>query len=130
MTVLVADDRPRVHDVVRRILEPEFAVVQTVSTGASLIDAARRLRPDVIVADISMPDVSGIEAIRRINRDVTPSATVFFTAHADPTLVRQALLVGASGYVIKARAPFDLKPAVRAAIHGECFISSGLSDEI
>ncbi len=130
MTVLVADDQPRIHDVVRRILEPEFAVVDAVETGESLIEAARKLNPHVIIADISMPGLSGIEAIRTLNDDGEGNRpAVIFSAHADPALVRQALRVGASGYVLKARAPFDLKAAVKAALDGEHFVSRGIGDD-
>lgn len=129
ITVIVADDHPQVHDVVRRILEPDFAVVQTVVDGKELVEAAKELRPNVIVADVSMPEMSGIEALRALREEEeTVPPTVFFSAHCEPRLVADALATGASGFVAKARAPFDLKKAVEAAVEGRRFLSRGLAE--
>ncbi len=126
LRVVLADDHRPVHDLVRRILEPEFEVVRTVSDGQQLLEAVAELKPDAVVTDISMPGMSGIEALQRISQDSrTPS--VVLTAHNQPRLIDTALASGAKAYVIKRRAPIDLRDAVRAAVAGRRYISEGLS---
>ena len=128
-TVLVADDHVRVHDVMRRILEPEYEIIQTVVNGRELVDAARELKPAVIVADVSMPEMNGIEAVRLLKQSAEGGPpTVFVSAHSEPSVIADAMSTGAEGYVLKGRAPFDLKPAVKAAVEGKRFFSSGLAD--
>jgi DNA-binding NarL/FixJ family response regulator len=107
----------------RALLEPEFEIVGTVTDGEALVDAAEHLSPDVIVADIVMPGMSGIAAARTILRRHPAARIVFATVHADQTLLRSGLAAGAYGYVLKVRAGDDLLPAVRAALRGELLIS-------
>ncbi|MGA8577828.1 MAG: response regulator transcription factor, partial [Bryobacteraceae bacterium] len=99
--VLIADDHTLVMDGLRRILEPECEVVGAVEDGRSLLAAAEQLKPDIILLDISMPLLNGVDAARRL-RDTAPSAKVIFvTMHADATDVTGAFRAGASGYVLK-----------------------------
>ena len=121
--VLLADDHAPTLRLWRTLLEPEFDVVGTVGDGESLVDAAERLAPDVIVSDIVMPRMSGITAAETILRRHPASRIVFATLHADQTMMRTALAAGAFGYVLKVRAGDDLVPAVRAALRGELHIS-------
>jgi DNA-binding NarL/FixJ family response regulator len=121
--VLLADDHaPTIH-LWRTLLEPEFAVIGTVSDGQALVDAAEQLSPDVIVTDIVMPGMSGIVAAEIILRRRPAARIVFATVHADRTMLRTSLAVGVFGYVLKVRAGDDLVPAVRAALRGELHIS-------
>jgi DNA-binding NarL/FixJ family response regulator len=120
--VLLADDHAgtlrRWHD----LLEPEFEVVATVSSGDALVDEAERLSPDVIVTDVGMPGMSGIAAADAILRHHPAARIVFATVHADLTLLRRVLAVGAYGYVLKVQAGDELVPAIRSALREELYI--------
>ncbi len=124
--VVIADDHAGIHPLIRRILEPEFDIVDAVFDGQALMDSARAYEPDVLVVDISMPVMSGIEAIRRLETART-RAVVVLTTHADLNLLDQAVKAGALGYVLKARAATDLAPAIRAALRGERFTSPSIA---
>ena len=121
--VLLADDHAETLRSWRALLEPEFEVTGAVSEGRALVDADDRLEPDVIVADIVMPDMHGIAAAEMILRRHMGARIVFATVLADRTMLRKALSAGAYGYVLKVRAGEDLVPAVRAAARGDLFIS-------
>ena len=121
--VLLADDHAQTMQLWRTLLEPEFEVVGTVNDGESLVHAAERLAPDVIVSDIGMPGMSGIAAAGAILRRHPAARIIFATIHADSALLRTSLAAGAYAYVLKVRAADDLAPAVRAALRGEMLIS-------
>ena len=126
-TILLADDESAVLDRVRRLLESEFRVVETVSDGQALLAAADRLKPDVILADISMPVLSGFEAARRLKVLSTSTRIIFLTVHEEPAVVTEALEIGVNGYVIKRAAAQDLIAAIREVLEGRCFVSPALS---
>ncbi len=94
-----------------------------VGDGEALLEAARRLTPDVLVVDISMPNVSGIEAARRLRQDGIVSRIIFLTVHKDPALVEIAFQAGGMAYVLKSSAGEDLLPAIDEALHGHHYIS-------
>jgi len=121
--VLLAEDHAPTVRLWRTLIEPEFEVVGAVADGQSLVDAADRLSPDVIVSDIVMPCMNGIAAAEVILRRHPASRIVFATVHADHMMLRAALAAGAFGYVLKVRAGDDLVPAIRAALRGELHIS-------
>ena len=121
--VLLADDHAATVQQWRTLLEPEFEVVGAVGDGEALVDAADRLAPDVIVADIAMPGMSGIVAANTILGRHPAARIVFATVHADRMMLRRGLAAGAYGYVLKVRAGDDLVPAIRAALRGELHIS-------
>jgi len=121
---LLADDHDDFLSVAARLLEPEFDVVATVSDGQAAIDEAGRLAPDVVVLDISMPVLSGIEAARHLNSNGAHVKIVFLTVHEDPDYVRSATLAGAVGYVLKSRLVSDLPLALREVMAGRSFVSS------
>ena len=125
--VLVADDHPANAALLCELLRPEFEVVAQVGDGAALVDAAVSLSPDVIVCDISMPRMDGIEAAQVILRQHPSARIVFVTVHDDPLMVSRVISAGAMGYVLKLAAGDDLLPAVRAALRGERHISSLLN---
>src|SRR5688572_4262192 len=117
--VLLADDHLDTAAQLCDLLQPEFDVVGHVTNGRSLVCDAARLLPDVIVSDISMPEMDGITAAARI-LEVNPLARiVLISVHADPVLVARGLATGALGYVLKLAAGDDLVPAVHAALRGE-----------
>ena len=123
LRLVLADDHAGIHPLIRRILGSEFEIVDAVLDGRALVESALANSPDVLVVDISMPGLSGIEAIRSLGPSL-PKAVVVLTTHADPNLVEQAFRAGASGYVLKAKAAMDLAPAIHAALRGERFVSA------
>jgi len=129
MRVLLADDHPGVLAAVQGLLEPDLDVVGCVDDGKSLFDAAMKLQPDVIVTDISMPKLSGIEAANRLRESGCSSKVVFLTVHADPDVVSVALKTGALAYVVKTSIATDLLFAIREALQGRTFVSSEASAE-
>jgi len=120
--VLLADDHHDFLAVVARLLEPEFEVVAMVDDGQALLDEAARLEPDVVVLDISMPVLNGIEAARRLKAGGSKAIIVFLTVHEDPDYLRAALAAGGDGYVVKGRLACDLPLALRAALAGGVFV--------
>ena len=124
--LLLADDHAAMLGKTVRLLEGEFEIVGTVGNGLDLIEAASRLDPDVVVLDITMPGLDGIQAARRLRRAGCRAKLVFLTVHEDPDYVRAALDAGGTAYVVKARLVSDLIPAISAALAGERFISPTL----
>jgi len=104
-------------------LEPTFEVVGAVGDGEALVEAAGKLQPDVIVTDISMPKLNGIEAANRLRECGSSSRVVFLTVHADPDFVQAALKTGALAYVSKLRIATDLLVAIKEALAGRIFVS-------
>ena len=122
-TVLLADDHPQTAALLRSLLEGPFDVVDCVADGEALVKAAERLSPDVIVSDVSMPRMDGIDAARRIlarNRD---ARVVFVTVQCDVSVVERSLAEGVLGYVVKVVAGNGLVPAVHAALRGQRHVS-------
>jgi len=128
--VLLADDHRMVAEGVKRLLEEEFELVAVVDDGRQLVESAGRLRPDVIVADITMPHLNGIEALVVMKRDNPDVRVVFLTMHKDAAYARRALEAGARGYVLKHSAQTELFLAVRAVLDGKTFISPTLAGEV
>jgi DNA-binding NarL/FixJ family response regulator len=124
--VLLADDHEDFLAVATRLLEPEFDVVESVGNGQQVIDAATRLEPDVLVLDVSMPVLNGIEAARRLKAAGCGAKVVFLTVHGDPDYVRAALEAGAQGYVIKCRLASDLPLAISEVLAGRSFVSASV----
>jgi DNA-binding NarL/FixJ family response regulator len=121
--VLLADDHPHFPELVESLLEPGFEVVGKVGDGRALFDAALDLKPDVIVMDISMPILNGIDAADELRKSGCTSKIIFLTVHSDPDFVRTCLATGAFGYIVKPRVALDLIPAIRDALAGHLFIS-------
>ncbi len=121
--ILLADDHPHFPEMEERLLEPEFEVVGKVCNGQALVEEAMRLRPEVIVTDISMPILNGIEAADRLKESGCNSRIVFLTVHSDTEFVRRCLSAGAFGYVPKSRIASELVPAIREALAGNIFVS-------
>lgn len=122
--VLLADDHADVAAELRTILETEFEVVAVVGDGFALLAAACLHEPDVIVSDIAMPGMDGLEATARILRTVPQTRVVLVTSHQEAGIQRRAFAAGALGYVTKFNASDDLLPAVHAAVRGERFVKS------
>lgn len=120
--ILLADDHKIVLDGLRSLLAPDFDIVGAAADGRQLLQLAQSLQPDVVVADISMPLLNGIDAARQL-----PGVRfVFLTMHPDPSYLLRALQAGALGYVLKHAASEDLTTAIRHALRGESYVSPGL----
>jgi DNA-binding NarL/FixJ family response regulator len=128
--VLLADDHRILAEGVRGLLEPEFELVGIVSDGRELVEAAMRLRPDVIVADISMPSLNGIDAVAQIRQAGVSCRVVFLTMQRDVSYARRAMEACASGYVLKHSAHDELVEAIREALRGHTYVTPVLAGEL
>ena len=113
--VLLADDDLPMLAAIHRLLKPDFEIVDMVSDGRSLLEAAVKLRPDVIVSDISMPELNGIEAARAIRRSLPEVRIIFLTMHGNRSYRAAATNLGVSGYVLKSSMREQLTQTVRDA---------------
>ena len=129
MRILLADDHPHFPEIEERLLETEFEIIGKVGNGQALFEEAMRLKPDVIVTDISMPILNGIEAATRLRESGCDSRIVFLTVHSDAEFVRRCLSAGAFGYVAKSRILSELVPAIHEAVAGNIFVSRELPHE-
>jgi DNA-binding NarL/FixJ family response regulator len=130
--VLLADDHGVLRDGVQRLLEmhSDIKVVSMVSDGCQAVDVAAHLRPDVVVMDITMPGLSGIDATRAMAQKAPNVGVVILSMHSTVELVRQALLAGARGYLLKESAGREVEKAVRAVAAGKRFLGAGIADKI
>jgi DNA-binding NarL/FixJ family response regulator len=128
--VLLADDHPIVLAGLKNLLEPEFELVGTVEDGKALVREAERLRPQVIVADISMPLLNGIEAVRQIKQTNDRIKVVFLTMHPDVAYATMAFDAGASGYVLKRSASRELITAINEAMAGRTYVTPMIAGEL
>lgn len=128
--VLLADDHLMVAEALKSLLSAEFELVGVVEDGRALLEAAAKLRPDVIVADITMPQLNGIDALVRLRQDGDRVPVVFLTMHRDVTFARRALEAGASGFVLKHSAPIELIAALHAALEGRTYLTPQLAGEV
>ena len=124
--VLLADDHPDFLSAVSRLLETEYEVVQTVADGQAAIDEATRLNPDLLVLDISMPVLNGIEAAKQLKAAGFAGKIVFLTVHADADYVQATRAIGAQGYVVKSRLASDLLPTLREVSAGGSITSTNM----
>jgi DNA-binding NarL/FixJ family response regulator len=128
--VLIADDHLMVAEALKSLLSPDFDLVGIVEDGRTLIEAAETLRPNVIVADITMPHLNGIDALRRLRQGASRVPVVFLTMHRDVSFARRALDAGASGFVLKHSAPIELIVAIRAALEGRIYLSPQITADV
>ncbi len=120
--ILLADDHPMVLEGVAKILEDEFDVVGKVEDGRALVAAAQELKPDVIVTDMTMPLLHGLEACRQLKR-LVGSKVIFLTMHADVAYAKEVFQAGASGYLLKRNAASELIDAIHTVIQGKTYIT-------
>jgi DNA-binding NarL/FixJ family response regulator len=129
-TVLLADDHAIVVEGLASLLGREFTLVGTVADGTQLLEAARRLKPDVIVTDVAMPGMSGLEALRRLKADAIAAKVIFLTMHADVQLAAEALRAGASGFVVKHAAGKELIATIHTVLRGGTYLTPDLSQDV
>ena len=127
--ILLADDHTILRKGLRLLLEreSEFAVISEASNGREAVDAVGRDTPDVVIMDIAMPSMNGIEATKRISQDFPKTAVIILSVHSDEAYVLRALKSGARGYLLKDSAEIDLIQAVRAVAAGKAYFSPAVS---
>ncbi len=128
--VLMADDHSMILAGLRKLVETECEVVGTVEDGRALVAAARKLRPDLILLDISMPLLNGLEAARQLHSLVPECKLVFLTMHASPTYATEAFQAGASGYLLKRSAASELSLAIKSVLQGQHYLTPSLTKDV
>jgi DNA-binding NarL/FixJ family response regulator len=129
-TVLLADDHVVFTDGIVRILKEHFDVVGTVPDGQALLEAAGHLRPDVIVTDVTMPAMTGVEVLRQLRANRDSSRVIFLTMHADARIAAEVFRLGASGFVLKQSSGDELVSAIEDVLQGHRYMSPALAEEI
>lgn len=127
--VLVADDQSRILSAVSALLGKSFEVVGLVADGKAALQAAAKLEPDLVILDVSMPGMSGIEVARELKRRPNRAKIVFLTVHEDAEILASCLAAGGLGYVVKELMDSDLIPAMKEALAGRVFVSRFSSSE-
>ena len=121
--VLLADDHDMLVEAFEKMLQPEFEVVGTVGDGHALIEAARELKPDVIVLDIGMPKLNGMIAAERLKKMMPETKLIFLTVNEDASFASEAMRIGASGYLLKSSAASELFRAIEVALKGRTYVT-------
>jgi DNA-binding NarL/FixJ family response regulator len=130
MRVLLADDHRMMLEGLKSLLLPEFEIAGAVEDGRELLSKAREVKPDVIVVDISMPNLNGIDAIQQLKEEGSEAKIVFLTMHQDAVYAAKAFEAGASGFVMKHSAPDELVKAIREALMGRTYVTPLIAGEL
>ena len=128
--ILMADDHSLVLAGLRKLVEGEGDVVGTVEDGRALVEAAQKLSPDIILLDISMPLLNGLDAARQLTKLVPEAKLIFLTMHATPTYATEAFKAGASGYLIKRSAASELKQAIQAVMRDQHYLTPLITKDV
>jgi DNA-binding NarL/FixJ family response regulator len=121
--ILLADDHVLVAEGIQKLLEPEYELVGIVADGRSLVTAAAKLQPDIVVVDISLPLLNGLDASQQLRKNNPNLKIIVLTMHSEPNFVTQAFRVGVSGYVLKQSVGSELIQAIREVVKGRTFVS-------
>jgi DNA-binding NarL/FixJ family response regulator len=121
--IVLADDHPGLLKCIEGMLVGEFDIVGLATDGTAALEITQRLNPDVLVLDITMPRMDGLEVARRLKQADSKARIMFLTIHQDADFLRTALELGAEGYIVKCRLASDLIPAVREVLAGRQFVS-------
>ncbi len=127
--IVIADDHLGILQKISQLLGPEFDVVGMVSDGQAFLRTVAEMEPDLVILDISMPGINGIEAARQIKQTGATAKYIFLTIHEDPDFLSEALSTGAIGYVVKSHLASDLINAIHEALADRTFVSSFQSTE-
>ncbi len=127
--VLLADDHPMTLEGLRAFLQPHIQNIETVTDGRALVEAALRLKPELIILDITMPLLNGIDAAVQIKKSLPEVKLLFVTMHASPAYLEAALSAGATGYVLKSSAREELLEAIQSVLNGRIYVTPSLSSE-
>jgi DNA-binding NarL/FixJ family response regulator len=131
LRILLADDHAVVIEGLRRILDrPEFEIVGAVSDGRALVQAAADLEPDLIITDVAMPSLNGIEAARQISRQNQKSKIIFLTMHQEVIYAQQTLAAGGCGYVLKSAAGEELVAAIHDVLDGRVYMAKSIAQAV
>jgi DNA-binding NarL/FixJ family response regulator len=125
--ILLADDHLLLLDGLRHLLERHYDLVGTVQDGQSVVSAAQRLQPDLVLMDVAMPVLNGLQAGQRLREQQPKIKLLYVSMYADPPYVEEAMRIGASGYVLKRSGWEELSRAIEAALAGKQYVSSALS---
>jgi DNA-binding NarL/FixJ family response regulator len=125
--VLLADDHQMLLDALKELLEPTYEVVGLVTDGRALLKAAEKLRPDIIVLDIAMPQLNGLDAGRQLKGSMPRVKLIYMTMNEDPYLVGEAFRAGASAYLLKQAAGLELNRAIEAVLKGGSFVTPSVA---
>jgi DNA-binding NarL/FixJ family response regulator len=128
--ILIADDHPILAEGLRGLLEPECEVLEVVADGRELVASAKKHRPDVIVADVTMPSLNGIDAAEQLRELGVKAKVVFLTMHRDVAYARRAMEAGGTGFVLKHSASSELVTAVREALQGRTYVTPMIAGEL
>lgn len=128
--VLLADDHTLLLDAFAKLLEPECDVVGTVADGRALLAAAEELKPDVVVLDIAMPLLNGLDAGRHLKKALPDVKLIFLTMNQDPAMAAEAFRAGASGYLLKTSAGSELIKAIKEATHGRSYVTPLITQDL
>lgn len=127
--ILIADDHILIAELCQKLLEKEFSVVGIVSDGHALVDAAAKLRPDIVVIDVAMPILNGLDAGRRVKELLPAVKIIYLSMNSDIEVVAEAFRCGANGYLLKTCAAAEIVLAIRYALSGQRYMSSALPRE-
>ena len=127
--VLLADDHTLVLEGLAKLVAEDCELVGKAEDGRSLIRVAEKLEPDVIVLDVSMPQLNGLEAGRQLRKLLPSCKLIFLTMHADPTYAKAAFDLGASGFLLKRSAATELAQAIQAVMKGQCYVTPAIAKD-
>lgn len=127
--VLLGDDHALILDGIRAALQPHYDVVGQAQDGKALVEAAEKLKPDLVILDIGMPVLNGFESAKQIKEALPATKLIFLSQHLNPAYLKHALKLGASGYVLKSGATEELQQAINAALRGKTFITSAFGED-
>jgi len=128
--VLLADDHTLVLEGISKLLEPRFELAGTAADGRALLEAAKKLRPDIILVDISMPLLNGIDAARQLRKLVPDARIIFLSMHADPFYVTEAFRAGGVGYLLKRSAASELLFAIDEVMKGRVYVTPAVTKDV
>jgi len=130
MRVLLGDDHTLILDGLRSALQSQHEIVGVAKDGRALVQAAEKLKPDLVILDISMPLLNGFEAAKQINKSLPSAKLIFLSQHLNPAYLKQALKLGASGYVLKSGAIEELQQAISMVLRGKTYITPAFGEDV
>lgn len=128
--VLLGDDHALILEGLRNALQAQYEIVGLAKDGRALVQIAERSKPDLVVVDISMPLLNGFEAAKQIKKSLPHTRVIFLSQHLNPAYLKQALRLGASGYVLKAGATEELQQAIEAVMRGKTYITPAFGEDV
>jgi DNA-binding NarL/FixJ family response regulator len=130
LRVLLGDDHALILDGLRAALQPQFEIAGVAQDGKALVEAALRLHPELVVLDISMPLLNGFESARQIKKNLPSTKLIFLSQHVNPAYLKQALKIGASGYVLKSGATEELQKAIATVMRGKIYVTPAFGEDV